>query len=64
MTTPTRNTLLDVVNPIEPYNWTKHNLTVVGDGHLDDGTRVHLVSENLEQQPIKLNNAIVISAKE
>ena len=63
MQTPSMKTLLKAIAPITPYNWTAERLTVVGDGYLEDGTRVHVVKESLPEQPIKIRNAWVINAQ-
>lgn len=34
----------EVVDP--PFKWERHNLTVIGDHYLSDGTRLHLVKED------------------
>lgn len=53
-----------VVEEIEPYHWKKHNLTVIGDGYLEDGTRVHVVKEPFSEKPVVLSNAIVVSEQQ
>ena len=60
MGNPTKEELLKVVKPIDEVFWVKHNLTVIGDGHLEDGTRVHLVKDRLHS-PIFLSGAWVVS---
>lgn len=46
-----------------PYFWEQAQLHVVGDRHLDDGTRQHLVLEEV-QPGLVINNAQVFSEKE
>lgn len=46
-----------------PYNWVKHNLTVLYDRHLPDGTRQHIVSEDISVGTI-LDNAEVHSVND
>lgn len=54
--------LLEVLTPWEePFYWVKHNLTVIGDGYLEDGTRVHMVVEEMTLPRMCLSNAFVIS---
>lgn len=54
--------LLEVLTPLEEsFYWKKHELTVIGDGHLDDGTRVHMVMEEMEYSIMHLSNAYVVS---
>lgn len=45
-----------------PYHWEKYNLTVTVDGYLANGTRVHLVAENIIPQVIA--NAVVMEDKD
>ncbi len=52
---------VNAVKPIKPYHWKSHDLTVVQDGYLNNGTRVHVVRERLEDEPVILSNAVVIS---
>ena len=52
---------VSAVKPIKPYQWESHGLTVVQDGYLDNGTRVHVVREKLKDEPVILSNAVVIS---
>ena len=61
MNAPDRDTLLSTVKPTPPFAWRKYKLTIVGDGYLLDGTRVHMVHESLPSQPIMLSNAWVFS---
>ncbi|MCG6414595.1 hypothetical protein [Vibrio fluvialis] len=55
------NNLIEAVKPIEAYKWEEFGLTVVQDGYLSDGTRVHVVQEYLKKEPVTLSNAIVVS---
>jgi hypothetical protein len=64
MNIPSRTDLLDITEPITPFDWKSQALTVLQDGHLSDGRRVHVVKEHLAQQPIIMCNAIVISVHE
>lgn len=57
----TKEELLHIVKPIPPFKWVKYGLTVTGDGFLNDGTRVHSVKEQLNDEPILIDNAFVIS---
>lgn len=45
---------------IKPVDWRKHNLTVLRDGHLENGIRVHVVQEKLEKEPVIVDSAIII----
>lgn len=58
---PSREEILKVALPIETINWRKHSLTVIKDGYLDNGVRVHVVKEKLDTQPILIDSAYVIS---
>ncbi|KZN63348.1 hypothetical protein [Pseudoalteromonas luteoviolacea] len=58
---PSREEILKVALPIETINWRKHNLTVIKDGYLRNGVRVHVVKEKLDDQPIIVDSAYVIS---
>lgn len=51
------NTLTNPCN----ITWSKENLTVVRDGYLGWGTRIHVVAEQQYKQPVMIANAIVIS---
>ena len=62
MKIPEKAKLMAIAKPIEPVHWSEHGLTVIGDGYLNDGTRVHLVKEKLTSEPVLLNNAWVVSA--
>lgn len=42
------------------HKWDKHGLTVIGDGHFEDGTRIHVVKE-LDYDFEKIDNALVVS---
>ena len=53
--------LIKATELINPINWKKHNLTVIRDGYLEDGTRVHIVKEPLDNDPVIIDNAIVVS---
>ncbi len=53
--------VVSVVKLIEPTYWERHHLTVIGDGYLEDGTRVHVVKDDLVSGWVMLSNAIVIS---
>ena len=53
--------VVSVVKLIEPTYWDRHHLTVIGDGYLEDGTRVHVVKDDLVSGWTILSNAIVIS---
>ncbi len=64
MIIPDKKYLLEVVQAIEEIWWKERSLTVVGDGYLEDGTRVHLVKESLPAEPVMMNNAWVISKQE
>ena len=44
-----------------PMPWLKHNLTIVRDGYMDCGTRIHVVAEQQYKTPVMIDNAIVIS---
>jgi len=46
---------------IPPYYWKKHKLTVVRDGYLEDGTRLHVVLEKGYENGVVLSNALVYS---
>ena len=52
---------LCLTNPIVPYKWEKHNLTIVRDGYLSCGTRIHVVEEQGYEKPSMLSNAVIIS---
>ena len=58
---PSREEILKVALPIKTINWIKHNLTVIKDGYLENGVRVHVVKEKLDKQPIIVDSAYVIS---
>ncbi len=55
--------ILRLTQPITPYKWVKHNLTVVGDGYTEEGVRIHIVAESGYKLPnfAMLSNAIVVS---
>lgn len=54
--------LLEVLTPWEePFYWVKHNLTVIGDGYLEDGTRVHMVLDARIRDIMYLSNAYILS---
>ena len=57
----TKKELLQATEVITPYDWEKYNLTVVRDGYLEDGTRVHGVKEKLKREPIRIGGAYVVS---
>lgn len=59
--TPSKNQLLDVTKNITQFEWKKHGLTVVRDGYLENGIRVHAVKEVLANEPILIDNAYVVS---
>ena len=59
--TPSKEQLIRVTSSINPINWEKHNLTVVRDGYLENGTRVQVVKEFLENEPLLIDNAYVVS---
>lgn len=42
-------------------NWMQEDLTVVRDGYMDCGTRIHVVAEQQYKTPVMIANAIVIS---
>ena len=44
-----------------PVPWLKHNLTILRDGYLDCGTRIHVVEEQDYHTPQMIGNAIIIS---
>ena len=48
----------ETVNP--PFKWKSHNLTVIGDYYLSDGTRLHLVKEDGYFGQV-IDNALVYS---
>lgn len=50
--------------PRKPYHWKKYNLTVLRDGYLTCGTRIHVVKEEGYKLPCVLGNAVVISNEE
>lgn len=57
-----KDKLLEVLTPLdESFYWKKYDLTVVGDGYLEDGTRVHMVEDCMEQSIMYLSNAYVMS---
>lgn len=58
---PSKESLKSVTTTVPSFFWKAHNLTVVGDGYLEDGTRIHLVKEPLDTEPKLLSNALVIS---
>ena len=39
----------------------KHDITVIADGYLPDGTRVHIIKEDFFPEAVMLRKAIVIS---
>lgn len=45
----------------EPYEWLDYNLTVLRNGCLDCGTRIHVVREQVFKKPVIIANAVVIS---
>tara|TARA_R110001583_G_scaffold52147_1_gene162158 strand:+ start:114 stop:335 length:222 start_codon:yes stop_codon:yes gene_type:complete len=61
---PSREAILKAAKPIETINWRKHKLTVIKDGYLDNGARVHVVKEVLKEQPVIIDSAFVISEKD
>lgn len=54
---------LQVTYPILPFKWIKHSLTVIADGYLESGVRVHIVEEDKHPVAVMLSNAIVISRR-
>ena len=62
LSTFTYNDALRLCYPLdEEYYWRKHDVTVIADGYLPDGTRVHIVKEDFFPEAVMLNNAVVIS---
>jgi len=62
LSTFTYDDALSLCYPLdEVVYWDKQNVTVIADGHLPDGTRVHIVKEDFFPEAVMLSNAIVIS---
>lgn len=55
--------IIKAAKPMDPYYWEQQHLTVIRDGYLEDGTRVHVVREELKEEPTVIANAIIISER-
>ena len=56
--------LLSVVEEVPEYYWERHKLTVICDGYLECGTRVHVVKESGYEKPVRLGGAVILSSQE
>ena len=62
LSTFTYDDALSLCYPLDGvFYWDKHNVTVIADGHLPNGTRVHIVKEDFFPEAVMLSNAVVIS---
>ena len=59
----TVNHLLSVVEEVPEYFWDKYKLTIICDGYLESGIRVHVVKEKGYEVPIRLSGAVIVSSQ-